>query len=191
MKRNCNKKLFDQETEKKWQDVGEKEKDLKKQGEDFEKQETQQKVRSGTKKNKNGKAKKRWNLLKIMLLAFRSKHHTSKKVNSMKLKIYFCLCIQKGSEKKELFRGEEGRLSFLGRRYSFKVNIYLKLNLRNISLFQRRDTNLSLVTQHPDSTQDIVEMAREDTEDEDEDDIWLTEENKTNSVENEFKEMGI
>ena len=47
------------------------------------------------------------------------------------------------------------------------------------------------MTQHPDSTQDIVEMAREDTEDEDEDEIWLTEEIQTNSIEKEFKEMGI
>ena len=100
MKRNCNKKPFDQETEKKWKDVGEKEKDIKKQGEDFEKQETQQNVRSGTKKNKNGKAKKRWNLLKIMLLAFRSKHHTSKKVNSMKLQDLFLSLHSKGFREK-------------------------------------------------------------------------------------------
>ena len=39
------------------------------------------------------------------------------------------------------------------------------------------------MTQHPDSTQDIVEMAKEETEDEDEDEIWLTDKNQTNSVE--------
>ena len=89
MKRNCNKKPSDQETEKKWQDVGGKEKDLKTQGEDFEKQETQQKVRSGSQKNKNGKAKKRWNLLKTMLLAFRSKPRTPKKVSFMKIQDLF------------------------------------------------------------------------------------------------------
>jgi hypothetical protein len=39
-------------------------------------------------------------------------------------------------------------------------------------LFQKRETTLSLVTQYPDSNQDIVEMAREATEEDVE--VWLT-----------------
>ena len=47
------------------------------------------------------------------------------------------------------------------------------------------------MTQHPDSTQDIVEMTRED--DEDDEEVWLTEEDLTNTdcVEKEWKKMGL
>jgi hypothetical protein len=65
------------------------------------------------------------------------------------------------------------------------------------SKFEKQGTNLSLVTQHPDSTQDIVEMAREDGEDdeddEDHEEVCLTEEQHTNTdfVVMEWKKMGL
>ena len=71
------------------------------------------------------------------------------------------------------------------------------------SKLQKQGTNLSLVTHHPDSTQDIVEIAREDDgEDEDGEDckdhedheeVWLTEEQHTNTdcVVMEWKKMGL
>ena len=65
------------------------------------------------------------------------------------------------------------------------------------SKLQKQGTNLSLVTQHPDSTQDIVEMAREEEEDdedeEDDEEVWLTEEQLTNTdcVVMEWKKMGL
>ena len=50
------------------------------------------------------------------------------------------------------------------------------------------------MTQHPDSTQDIAEMTREDDEDdEDDEEVWLTGEDLTNTdcVEKEWKKMGL
>ena len=96
---------------------------------------------------------------------------------------------------KEAVTGEDGRLSFLGRRLTFKVHngleLYFQQSLIYSSKFEKQGTNLSLVTQHPDSTQDIVEMARED--DEDDEEVWLTEEDltKTDCVEKEWKKMGL
>ena len=100
-----------------------------------------------------------------------------------------------GKKVKEAYSGEDGRLSFLGRRLTFKVNIYFELHFQQLLTFssklKKRETNLSLVTQHPDSTQDIVEMTRED--DEDDEEVWLTEEDLTNTdcVEKEWKKMGL
>ena len=56
---------------------------------------------------------------------------------------------------------------------------------------KKRGALLSLVTQQPDSAQDIGEMARED--DADDEEVWLTEEDLTNKdcVYKEWKKMGL
>ena len=97
-----------------------------------------------------------------------------------------------GEKVNEALSGEDGRLSFLGRRLTFKVDNGLELHFQQSmiysSKFEKQGTNLSLVTQHPDSTQDIVEIAREDGEDgeddednQDDENVWLTEEQLTNT----------
>ena len=86
----------------------------------------------------------------------------------------------------------------MGRRLTFKVDNVLELHFQQVLIYssklKKQGTNLSLVTQHPDSTQDIVEMAREDEQDdEDDEEVWFPEEQltHTDSVVMEWKKMGL
>ena len=85
----------------------------------------------------------------------------------------------------------------MGRRLTFKVDNGLELHFQQVLIYssklKKQGTNLSLVTQHPDSTQDMVEMAREDGEDEDDEEVWITEEQLTNTdcIVMEWKKRGL
>ena len=64
-----------------------------------------------------------------------------------------------GEGVKENVTGEDGQLSFLGLRLTFKVDNGLELYFQQLFIYssklKKQGTNLSIVTQHPDSTQDI------------------------------------
>ena len=101
-----------------------------------------------------------------------------------------------GEGVKENVTGEDGQLSFLGLRLTFKVDNGLELYFQQLLIYsyklQKQGTNLLIVTQHPDSTQDIVEMAREeDGDDEHDEDNEEEEFTSTESFEEEWKKMGL
>ena len=104
-----------------------------------------------------------------------------------------------GEGVKENVTGEDGQLSFLGLRLTFKVDNGLGLYFQQLLIYssklKKQATNLLIVTQHPDSNPDIVEMVREedgdDEHDEDNEDNEEEEFTSADSFEEEWKKMGL